>query len=226
MTSATAQSMPAEPLAERVARLAIGYRPGAGPPPLRSRLTAVVALGALVIFAGTAVMLQGARPSVSASDVRVVARLEDFTRAADPSLPDTIPAFLALGGQLGGLVEDAPGSAATLVPVAQAELQKGFCTASLTRLVRRQYPGSYDELSDAELQKRVLAKHPEYANRVCVLPAWVPSPHEIVKYEATTRPPLITPTRRGILDGLLAAVLFAIAGLNAYYRLDFVQRWA
>jgi hypothetical protein len=224
MTSATAQSMPSEPLVERVARLALGYRPGAGPPPLRSPLTAVVAFGALAIFSCTTVLQQDAPPPVSASDVHVVARLEDFTRAADPALPDTIPAFLALGGQLGGLVEDMPGRAA-LVPVTETELHKGYCTASLARLVRRQYPGSYDELSDDELQKRVLSAHPEYADRVCVLPAWVPSPHEIVKYEAPP-PPAIRLTRRGILDGLLAVVLFGIAALNAYYRFVLVPRAA
>jgi hypothetical protein len=223
MSWATARAMPGEPLVARVARLTIGYRPGAGPPPFKRPLTAAVALGALAIFAGTALLLQAAPPPVAASDVHVVARLEDFTRAADPSLPDTIPAFLALGGQLGGLVEEVPGQA-TLVPITETELHKGYCTASLPRLVRREYPGSYDELSDDELQKRVLAKHPEYADRVCVLPAWVPPPHEIVKYETTTRPPPITLTRRGILEGLLAAILFGIAALNAYYRFVLVQR--
>src|SRR5262245_7234799 len=47
-------------------------------------------------------------------------------------------------------------------PIAATELEKGYCTASLTRLVRQRYPGTYEGMPDADLEKSVLKQHPEY----------------------------------------------------------------
>lgn len=42
----------------------------------------------------------------------------------------------------------------------------------LAAAVRAKYPGAYDDLSDAELEKQVLAKHPEYADLATPTPKW------------------------------------------------------
>ena len=107
----------------------------------------------------------------------------------------------------------------TITPLADAELRKGFCTPTLTGLVRQRFPGSYDTMSDAELEKRVLAKYPEYRGRICDLPAWIGAgPHEIVKDEPVGRRaalmPLLPPWA---LAGLVTLGL-AFVSLNVDYR--------
>ncbi len=145
--------------------------------------------GAAFVFLWTMVPSRGEQ-RLSPDDVHVLARLDDYTKAAGPGVSNAIPGFLALPGTLGALVDatvdlSAPPASAppTVDEVSATELLKGFCTVNLPSLVRQQYPGSYDQLTDAELEKRVLDKHPEYHDKVCVLPAWVPAAHDIVKYE-------------------------------------------
>src|SRR5204863_5898938 len=105
----------------------------------------------------------------------------------------TIAAFLQQPGSVGIIpVEASPESGAadlppipveSVKPVNEVELRKAFCTPTLTRLIRQQYPGMYDDIPDADLVKNVLRTRPEYQDRVCVLPVWMPAPHFIVKYQ-------------------------------------------
>lgn len=102
-------------------------------------------------------------------------------------------------------------------PISESELQKGFCTASLTALVRQRYPGTYDSIPDSELQNGVLKQHPEYKGRLCVFPAWITaSPHTIIKYEIE-RAVIAMPPSIWIWSGGFAAV-FGILLLLAYKR--------
>jgi hypothetical protein len=94
---------------------------------------------------------------------------------------NSIPGFLALRGRV-GIVE----GPSTIKDLSEAELQKGICSASLPLLIRQQYPGTYDGWKDADLERTVLAKHPEYRDALCILPTWIDAaPHDIVKYEIT-----------------------------------------
>jgi hypothetical protein len=213
-----APPVPAESLPSRVGRLALGYTPAAGLPSPRSAaaIFLIAAAAGALVYAGT-LAFAGDERIVRAEDVRVVARLDEYTRGTDPGVADTIPEFLALPGTLGALIENAPGTV-TLQAVAPIELRKGLCTASLARLVRHMYPGTYDDLTDADLEQRLLAARPEYRDRVCALPAWVPRPREIVKYEVVPRPALAL-SGRGLGWAAFAMLLFGVVALNAYYRL-------
>jgi hypothetical protein len=103
-------------------------------------------------------------------------------------------------------------------PLAQTELQKGYCTASLTALIRQRYPGTYEGIPDEDLEKSLLKQHPEYKGRICVFPAWITaSPHTIVKYEIE-RGVTAIPMSLWLWSGGIAA-LFGVALLVAYKRL-------
>lgn len=98
------------------------------------------------------------------------------------------------------------------------ELQKGYCTASLTKLVRQRYPGTYEGIPDAELEKSVLKQRPEYKGRICVFPAWITaSPHTIVKYEIE-RGVRVMPPSIWIWSAAIATA-FGFALLVAYKQL-------
>jgi hypothetical protein len=142
------------------------------------------------VFAASVVYLRGDNPP--SGNIRVTSRLDEYTRS-NPTVPNTIPTFLMLAGSTGIVPADsststgaeAPSIPVEMVkPVNDAELKKGFCTASTTVLIRQQYPGIYDDLSDAELLKSALRQHPEYKDRICILPVWISAaPHDIVKYD-------------------------------------------
>jgi hypothetical protein len=200
----------------QLGRLALGYTPRAGVPSLRSAAGVVLTVSAAAVFVGTTVLCRE-QPVDQAADVHVLVRLDDFTKAAGPTVKNTIPAFLKAQGKLGALVDDPPGTV-TLQDVSEADLLSGFCTASLSGLVRQIYPGTYDELSDAVLEQRVRATHPEYRDRLCSLPPWMPTPQEIVKYEIVRRASFV-PSPRAVGWGLAATLLFGFVAGNAYYRL-------
>ncbi len=107
----------------------------------------------------------------------------------------------------------------TITPLNDAELKKGYCTPTLTGLVRQRFPGSYDTMPDAELEKRVLAKYPEYRGRICDLPAWIGAgPHEIIKYEPVGRRAALMPMLPPWALAGLATLGLAFVSLNVYYR--------
>ena len=181
------------------------------------------------VFVVSVIYLRGDGPAPT-GNIRIISRLDEYTRAANPIMPNTIPTFLMQRGSTGivsaewtpaidNSTEAPPIPVETVKPVNEVELRKGFCTASITRLVRQQYPGIYDDLADEELVKSVLKQHPEYKDRVCILPVWVDAtPHEIVKYEVEPQSPLAIPRKVLIYASAITAV-FAIAAFVALSRL-------
>lgn len=208
--------------------MVLGYRtdvelPGRWRLLLKGCFIAVVALTFVI-----AVLFLSGEPPRTRENIRVLSRLDDYTRNSDPSAANTIPAFLALPGSVGVLaIAPAPDlassgnsrSARDIKSISETEIQKGFCTRSVHLLVRQQYPGVYDGLSDAELERRVIDRHPEYRDKLCILPAWIDAtPHEIVKYELKPRVAVMPRPSVWPWAALITAVV-AVAALNVYYRL-------
>jgi len=210
--------------AEAVAHALVGYHSGLAVPPSWRRTLAVSFVAALALVFGSAeAWLSQVEAPRTSSDVTVLARLDDFTRHAAAGRANTIPAFVAQPGLLGILKDEPvgrPGGAGVVAAVEDlepTELRKGFCTSNLALLVRQEYPGSYDSWSDADLERKVLAAHPEYRDKLCVLPAWIDAtPREVVKYELAFPP--LTLNRRAWLWSILATAAFGLGGLNLYYR--------
>jgi hypothetical protein len=215
----------------RLLRLIVGYRNDRHvPPPRRAALRAAFATALVLVVVIARLAFADALPA----GVHVVRSLDDHTRRHAPEAENTIPSFLELPGALGVMTAGnlpAPGGAAhvtstagvIVTPLSENELSKGFCAARLSHLVRQQYPGSYDDVSDAELELRVLEKHPQYREKVCVLPAWIDAtPLEIVKYEVTS-PAIAALDPQAWLPAVIAASVFSFVALNVYYRLLVVQ---
>jgi hypothetical protein len=221
------------------AHLIWGYRPGVkATVPLRLFLGVFVLLS-LALAGGAVLTALNGSAGGDTREVTILARLDDYTRAQAPTVTDTIPGFLQLPGALGWIppapdipvaLQDAPPLAGVMdeghrdvvafgaiTPLPEVELRKGFCTPTLATYVRQRFPGSYDAFSDADLEKRVLVKYPEYKERRCELPAWIGAgPHEIVKFD----PPTATDNRSpSLLVWVAALLLFELFGLNVYYRL-------
>jgi hypothetical protein len=207
----------------------IGYRRESEVPrPRRLLFKTLLILSAGLVYAGTAVLLGRGAPPLTPENVHVVSRLDDYTNRANPSVPNSIPSFVAQPGSLGilpGAVEgdldphgrDSPLSRAVR-PLSESELQKGFCSPNVALLVRQQYPGAYDTFSNAELERMVLAKHPEYRDRLCVLPPWIDAtPHDIVKYQVKSTAAL-TLQPGVVVWSLLVSAAFVVGLLNVYYR--------
>jgi hypothetical protein len=149
----------------------------------------------------SALMPSRDQASPTQDDIRILARLDEHTTNAGPRVPNTIPSFLALPGRVGVLESDVPpslerpgdpvspvSSNQIVKEIKEGELQKGFCSSSVPRLVRQQFPGAYDDWSDDKLERTVLRTHPEYRGRLCVLPPWIDAkPHDIIKYELIAR---------------------------------------
>ncbi|MEQ1869138.1 MAG: hypothetical protein ABL961_03845 [Vicinamibacterales bacterium] len=71
------------------------------------RLLKVCSLLFVVVLGGGAILiLQSDRPQLDINDVEIVANLRDFTKKASPDIVNTIPSFLALPGELGGVKKD------------------------------------------------------------------------------------------------------------------------
>jgi hypothetical protein len=110
-------------------------------------------------------------------------------------------------------------------PIDEAELRQGFCSPRLSALVRYEYPGFYDDWSDAELEQVVLEKYPDYADRLCMLSSRLDAgPGEVVKYEFKPRPPLGWALLG--LSAFLPTAVFALTCLNMYYRVIVGRRAA
>jgi hypothetical protein len=188
-----------------------------------------------IVFVATALLMPESAETPQGT-VRVLARLDEYTRQSHPRIQNTLPTFLQHRGQLGALPAESVGSAdgeipvvplepearvyktTDILPVDEAELKKGFCTATLPQLVRQQFPGSYDSLTDEELEKTLLETRPEYKDKVCVFPIWVTTdPHDIVKYEVVPDRPRRPGRTRVIRAGLITA-LTGLVGLVALRR--------
>ena len=193
---------------------AVGYRPDDDVPEWqRTVLMSVVAVGAMLVCAFTIWALnRGELPRVP-GNTKSMLRLDDFTRYADRAARNTMPAFLALPGDLG--VVSADGS--TINAIDENQLRNVLCTPSLALLVREEFPGYYERIPDDQLERAVLKKHPEYRDRMCALPAWVEgTAHDIIKYEMRPLPPF---RQSVVLWSLLAVCGYVLTTLNVYYRL-------
>lgn len=232
----------------RVAAALIGYAPGLGWSGRRRIAAAVVFVAKLGLTFAAVYAASSGEAAITGGEARILARLDEHTTGQSASVKDTIPTFLLRPGLLGTLPAPEPQPSAAvpatvstsspstpaaavdvptgLVPLSaitslnDGELRKGFCTPTLTSLIRQRFPGSYDGMADAELEKRVLAKYPEYRGRICDLPAWIGAgPHEIVKYEAVNHRPASVPTLPPWVMAGLATFVLALISLNLYYRL-------
>jgi hypothetical protein len=163
-----------------------------------------------IVFVATGLLTRAGEPRPrTREDLRVLARLDEHTKNSDRSVRNTIPTFLALKGSLGVLRDGED-----VEFLSPDELQKGVCAPSLARLIRARYPAAYDDLTDAALERRVVAKHPEYRGVVCWLPAWIPAgPHEIVKYDW---PAIAVAARRRLGLGWRLGLTAAFAALTLY----------
>ena len=209
------QKGPAPSLATRLARGLVGYDAAIGlPKPWGLVFTIAAATAAVVIAVMTAFTVSNTDAPPTQADITVLSRLDDHTKQAGPRTANTIPTFLTRPGKVGALEADGRG----VTEISELELNKGFCSPTIATLVRQQFPGSYDDWPDDKLEETVLVKHPEYRDRLCVLPVWISaSPHDIVKYELRPRAAFALEPR-ALLWALVAAAGFAVAMANAFYR--------
>ena len=193
---------------------AVGYRPDDDVADWqRVALKAIVAVGATTVCALTVWMLnRGELPRIPKNTSSIL-RLDEFTRNSDRTVRDTMPAFLALPGDVGTLSAD--GTA--ISDLDENELRNVTCTPSLAVLIRQEFPGYYERIPDAQLEQSVLQKHPEYRDRLCTVPAWMDAtPHDIIKYRLKPLAPLRASV---VLWSMSLMAAFVLVVLNMYYRL-------
>jgi hypothetical protein len=150
-------------------------------------------------------------------NIQILNTLDGFTRNAGPESGNTIPMFAASPGRLGVLSES--GTPADPVrSMDPSDLQQGFCSQSIVKQVRYEYPGYYDHWPNDKLERMVLQKHPEYADRVCMLSVRLDAAaNEVIKYDL--RPRSVLGHAALWLRTLLITAVFAAGCLNVYYRL-------
>lgn len=191
---------------------------------LDTDLGAPLRVGLKVIFSAAVIALIVAlvrythtEPLPTRDNVQILSTLDAFTRNAGPEVGNTIPTFITSTGRLGVLTS--AGTPDDLVKALQeADLRQGFCSQSVVNQVRHEYPGFYDDWPNDKLERVVLQKYPEFADRVCVLSVRFDAPaSDVIKYEL--KPRTITGHALLWLRTLLIAAAFAAVCLNVYYRL-------
>jgi hypothetical protein len=200
-----------------LAGVVIGYTPDAHLGRGWSLFLTTLFVAAVAAVGTATVRLTHGDPPATREHIQVLARLDDYTRNAGPNARNTIPSFLALRGAVGALRSDAAPTE-TVKSIGEADIRQGFCSRSVARQVRFEYPGYYERWSDARLERAVVQKYPEYRDRVCVLPVRIDAAAaDIVKYELKPRSFI---NRAGLwLMTLLVTAVFALACLNVYFRL-------
>jgi hypothetical protein len=150
-------------------------------------------------------------------NIQILDTLDGFTRTAEPQAGNTIPLFIASTGRLGVL--GTSGTPDDPVRELQAsELAQGFCSQSVAKQVRYEFPGYYEQWPDDKLERVVLKKYPEYAERLCLLSHRLDaSADQVIKYELKPR----TLVGHATLWSrtVLLTILFAVICLNVYYRM-------
>jgi hypothetical protein len=188
------------------------------------RITLKAAFVVTVIAVGAVMVAVTQRdPLPRRGNIHIVSTLADVTEDAGPTAANTMPAFLALPGAVGSLrsTSDADEPVQALD---ESELRQGFCTQSVSRQIRHQYPGYYDHWPDDKLQRVALEKYPEMRDRLCTLPYQIDAtPAGIIKYELKPRT-VIMAVAMWLLS-LLVTGAFAIGSANLYYRV-LVDRFA
>ena len=119
-------------------------------------------------------------------NVEIVSTLEAHTKNAG-SGGNAIPAFLRLPGVV-GVLEPSMTAQDRLKDLSDADLGTGFCTPSLAKLIRYEFPGFYENWPDDKLERVALEKYPEFQDRLCALPSQLGvSPDDVVKYRLRSR---------------------------------------
>jgi hypothetical protein len=156
-------------------------------------------------------------PLPTRDNVQILSTLDAFTRNSGPEVGNTIPTFITSTGRLGVLTS--AGTPDDLVKtILEADLRQGFCSQSVVNQVRHEYPGFYDHWPNDKLERMVLQKYPEFADRVCVLSVRFDAPaSDVIKYEL--KPRTIAGHALLWLRTLAIAGAFAFLCLNVYYRL-------
>jgi hypothetical protein len=200
----------------RVAERLVGYRTDVDlPAAWRRALIALWIAGVAASFGVTLRAVHG-EPAHTREHIDISARLDDFTRGADGTTRNTVPAFVSLPGLLGAIPRGTDPEQ-PIRPVKESELRRGLCSPRLARVIRFEYPNMNERMSDARVEKLALAQHPEYEGRLCSLPVYVEAEaSEIVKY--TVRPRSTVHNAARSAGALLVALACAIAGMNVYFR--------
>jgi hypothetical protein len=149
-------------------------------------------------------------------NVEIVSTLEGHTKGAGLS-GNAITSFVMLPGTV-AVLEPEMTAKDLLKPFSDAELEKGFCSASIAKQIRYQFPGFYESWPDDKLERVAIEKYPEFQDRLCILPTeFGVSPDDVVKYQLRDR----TIVEWALLWSrtMLITGLFAMALLNVYYRL-------
>ncbi len=150
------------------------------------------------------------------ANVEIVATLEDHTNTVGKS-GNAITSFLRLPGTV-AVLEPTMTANDRLKPLSHADLETGFCSASLAKQIRYQFPGFYESWPDDRLERVALEKYPEFQDRLCVLPVSLGvSSDDVVTYRL--RPRTIVEWTMLWSRTALILGLFAMALLNVYYRL-------
>jgi hypothetical protein len=149
------------------------------------------------------------------ANVEIIRTLEEHTRT-DSSGGNAITSFLRLPGTT-AVLEPTMTADDLLKPLSDADLQTGFCSASLAKQIRYQFPGFYEGWADDRLERVALQKYPEFQDRLCIIPTSLGvSPDDVLKYRLRQRTILewaLIWSRTTLITGLFALVL-----LNVYYR--------
>jgi len=171
----------------------------------------------LVGSAGYGLVTYTHRPlAPTVENIEIVATLEGHTKSAGDS-GNAITSFLSLPGTV-AVLEPTMTAKDLLKPMNDAELEAGFCSTSLAKQIRYQFPGFYENWPNDKLERVALEKYPEFQDRLCVIPSQLGvSPDDVVMYRLRAR----TFVEWTILWSRTAAItgLFAMVLLNVYYRL-------
>ena len=150
------------------------------------------------------------------ANIEIVKTLEEHTRT-DGSSGNAITSFLKVPGTT-AVLEPTMTATDLLKSLSDADLQTGFCSVSLAKQIRYQFPGFYEGWANDRLERVALEKYPEFQDRLCILPTSLGvSPDDVLKYRLRPRTIVewaVIWSRTALITGLFAMVL-----LNVYYRL-------
>jgi hypothetical protein len=218
--SPIAAASPASPreagsAAPGLAGMLVGYRP-TGDVSTAWRIVLTLLFLIMVGGAGYAVITYTHLPlQPTRANIEIIRTLEEHTRT-DTSGGNAITSFLRLPGTT-AVLEPTMTADDLLKPLSDADLQTGFCSASLAKQIRYQFPGFYEGWSDDRLERVALEKYPEFQDRLCIIPTALDvSADDVLKYRLRQRTIVewaIIWSRTTLITGL-----FAMALLNVYYR--------
>lgn len=171
----------------------------------------------LVGAAGYAVVTYTHHPlPPTRANIDIVSTLEGHTKSAGNS-GNAITTFLTLPGTV-AVLEPTMTVDDRLKTLSDADLGSGFCSASVARQIRYEFPGFYENWPDDTLERVALEKYPEFQDRLCVLPSQLGvSPDDVVKYRLRDRT-IVELTTLWSRTALIT-LSFAMVLLNVYYRL-------